>query len=255
MFKNIAKVLGGDSQKRELERVSAIVDNINLLEEEYESLTSEELRAKTGQFRQRLSDGETLDDILAEAFASVREASKRTTGLRHYNIQMIGGIFLHEGKIIEMRTGEGKTLVATLPLYLNALAGKGAHLVTVNDYLARRDARWMAPIYSYLGLSVGVLQMSSRTESSRYAFLVNLEKRDNREEEDQLNMVLRGEAYAADITYGTNNEFGFDYLRDNLVMDIRNRVQRGHAYAIIDEVDNILIDEARTTTDHLRAGI
>lgn len=246
MFKNIAKVIGGDSRKRELERVSAIVEQINLLENDYESLSPEELHAKTDSFRQRLATGQTLDDILVEAFAAVREASKRTTGLRHYDIQMIGGIFLHEGIIVEMRTGEGKTLAATLPLYLNALAGKGAHLVTVNDYLARRDARWMAPIYAYLGLSVGVLQMSSRTDGSRFAFRVELEKRDNREEDDQLKMVWRREAYAADITYGTNNEFGFDYLRDNLVMDIKNRVQRGHAYAIIDEVDNILIDEART---------
>ena len=246
MFKSIAKALGGDSQKREIERANTLVKKINHLESTYESLSREELHAKTDEFRQRLSKGESLDDILVDAFAVVREASKRTTGLRHFDIQLIGGIFLHEGKIVEMRTGEGKTLVATLPLYLNALAGKGAHLVTVNDYLARRDARWMAPIFDYLGLSIGVLQMSSRTESSRFAFKVDLEKRDNREEEDQLKMVYRHEAYAADITYGTNNEFGFDYLRDNLVTDIRNRVQRGHAYAIIDEVDNILIDEART---------
>jgi len=246
MFKNIAKALGGDPQKRELERANALVDQINQLEPEYEKLSQPELRAKTDFFRQRLADGQALDDILVEAFAAVREASKRTTGLRHFDIQLIGGIFLHEGKIVEMRTGEGKTLVATLPIYLNALAGHGAHLVTVNDYLARRDARWMAPIYTYLGLSVGVLQMSSRTESAHYAFLVDLEKRDNREEDDQLRMVHRRESYAADITYGTNNEFGFDYLRDNLVMRLEDRVQRGHAYAIIDEVDNILIDEART---------
>jgi preprotein translocase subunit SecA len=246
MFKNIAKALGGDPQKREIDRVTPLIDQINQLESEYEALSPEELRAKTAQFRQRLAEGETLDDVLVEAFAAVREASKRTTGLRHFDIQMIGGIFLHEGKIVEMRTGEGKTLVATLPLYLNALAGKGAHLVTVNDYLARRDARWMAPIYTYLGMQVGVLQMSSRTESAQFAFLVDLERRENREEDDQLRMVYRRDAYAADITYGTNNEFGFDYLRDNLVMDIKNRVQREHAYAIVDEVDNILIDEART---------
>ena len=246
MFKSIAKALGGDPQKREIDRVTPLVEQINLLEAEYEALSPEDLRAKTAQFRQRLTEGETLDDILVEAFAAVREASKRTTGLRHFDIQLIGGIFLHEGKIVEMRTGEGKTLVATLPLYLNALAGKGAHLVTVNDYLARRDARWMTPIYAYLGLKVGVLQMSSRTESAQFAFVVDLERRENREEDDQLRMVYRREAYAADITYGTNNEFGFDYLRDNLVMDIKNRVQREHAYAIVDEVDNILIDEART---------
>jgi len=246
MFKNIAKALGGDPQKRDIDRAIALVDQINQLEPDFEKLSPAELRAKTDFFRRRLADGESLDDLLIEAFAAVREASKRTTGLRHFDIQLVGGIFLHEGKIVEMRTGEGKTLVATLPLYLNALTGKGVHLVTVNDYLARRDARWMAPIYACLGLSVGVLQMSSRTESARYAFLVDLEKRDNREEEDQLRMVLRNEAYAADITYGTNNEFGFDYLRDNLVMSLQDRVQRGHYYAIIDEVDNILIDEART---------
>ncbi len=246
MFKNIAKALGGDPQKRELERVNVLVDTINQLESEYESLSADGLRDKSAQFRQRLAEDQSLDDLLVETFAAVREASKRTTGLRHFDIQLIGGVFLHEGKIAEMRTGEGKTLVATLPLYLNALNGKGAHLITVNDYLARRDARWMAPIYHSLGLSVGVLQMSSRTESAHYAFLVDLDKRDNREEEDQLKMVLRRQAYAADITYGTNNEFGFDYLRDNLVMSLNERVQRGHAYAIVDEVDNILIDEART---------
>ena len=246
MFKNIAKALGGDPQKREIDRVTPLIEQINQLEPEYEALSPQELRAKTTLFRQRLTEGETLNDILVEAFAAVREASKRTTGLRHFDIQLIGGIFLHEGKIVEMRTGEGKTLVATLPLYLNALAGKGAHLVTVNDYLARRDARWMAPIYTYLDMKVGVLQMSSRTESAQFAFVVDLERRENREEDDQLRMVYRRDAYAADITYGTNNEFGFDYLRDNLVMDINNRVQREHAYAIVDEVDNILIDEART---------
>jgi len=246
MLKNIAKVFGGDSKKREIERLTSQIEKINLLESEYQSLSKDQLREKTISFRKRLADGESLDEILPEAFAAVREASKRTTGLRHFDIQLVGGVILHEGKIAEMRTGEGKTLVATLPLYLNALQGEGVHLVTVNDYLARRDARWMAPIYDYLGLKVGVLQMSSRTESAHYAFVVDLEKRDNREENDQLRMVARKEAYLADITYGTNNEFGFDYLRDNLVMDIRDKVQRGHHYAIIDEVDNILIDEART---------
>ncbi len=246
MFKNIAKAIGGDPQKRELEKASVLVERINDLEADFEKLSKDELHSKTNSFKKRLVEGESLDDFLVEAFAAVREASKRTTGLRHFDIQLIGGIFLHEGKIVEMRTGEGKTLVATLPLYLNALSGKGAHLVTVNDYLARRDARWMAPIYDYLGLSVGVLQMSGRTDNARNAFLVDLEKRDIREEDDQLKIVPRRMAYEADITYGTNNEFGFDYLRDNLVMSISERVQRGHAYAIIDEVDNILIDEART---------
>jgi len=163
MFKNIARALGGDSQKRELTRLMAEIEPINQLESAYERLSNADLRAKTDEFRQRLEDGESLDDILPEAFAAVREASKRTTGLRHYDVQLIGGMVLHSGKIAEMRTGEGKTLVATLPLYLNALSGKGAHLVTVNDYLARRDARWMAPIYDLLGLSVGVLQMASRS--------------------------------------------------------------------------------------------
>ena len=246
MFKNIAKALGGDPQKKELDRAIVLVDQINQLESAYEALSADELRSKTDEFRQRLADGQTLDDLLVEAFAAVREASKRTTGLRHYDVQLIGGIFMHEGKIVEMRTGEGKTLVATLPLYLNALAGKGAHLVTVNDYLARRDARWMAPIYDYLGLSVGVLQMSGRKVSSQYAFIVDLEKHENRENIDQLQLVTRKEAYNADITYGTNNEFGFDYLRDNLTMNTDRRVQRGLSFAIIDEVDNILIDEART---------
>ena len=246
MFKNITKALGGDPLKKELDRLGAEVEKINALETRFETLLDEEFHAKTDEFRQRLSGGQTVDDILPEAFALVREASKRTTGLRHYDIQMIGGMVLHEGQIAEMRTGEGKTLVATLPLYLNALSGMGVHLVTVNDYLARRDARWMSPIYRLLGLSVGVLQMSSRTENARSAFMIDLDYRDIKEENDQLRLVPRAEAYQADITYGTNHEFGFDYLRDNLVMDVHQRVQRGYHYAIIDEVDNILIDEART---------
>ncbi|MEJ2411910.1 MAG: hypothetical protein P8Y34_02795, partial [Anaerolineales bacterium] len=236
----------------------------------------EELKAKTDQFRRRLAGGETLDDILPEAYAAVREAGKRTIGQRHYDVQMIGGIAMHRGFVAEMRTGEGKTLAATLPLYLNSLAlsdawikkarnawgedptswkfiplggqpvGRGVHLVTVNDYLARRDARWMAPIYNFLGLSVGVLQMAARTEHGKKAFLVNLENKNPQEDRNQLDMVLRKEAYQADILYGTNNEFGFDYLRDNMTMQLEDRVQRGHYYAIIDEVDNVLIDEART---------
>ena len=246
MFRKIANAIGGDPQKREIERLSERVQQINQLEVDFERLCDNELRAKTDTFRERLKSGETLDEILNEAFAAVREASKRTIGLRPYNIQLIGGITLHEGMIAEMRTGEGKTLVATLPLYLNALAGKGVHLVTVNDYLARRDARWMAPIYHLLGLSVGVLQMSQRTNNARSAFIVDSALRSIQEEDDQLRSIPRSEAYSADITYGTNNEFGFDYLRDNLIMDIKNRVQREHSYAIIDEVDNILIDEART---------
>jgi preprotein translocase subunit SecA len=190
--------------------------------------------------------GASLDEILPAAFAAVREASKRTIGLRHYDVQLLGGIVLQRGTIAEMRTGEGKTLVATLPLYLNALTGRGCHLVTVNDYLARRDARWMGPIYHALGLSVGILQMAAATENGKKAFIYDPAKESAREDQDQLRLVDRRLAYAADITYGTNSEFGFDYLRDNMTMRLEERVQRGHAYAIVDEVDNVLIDEART---------
>jgi preprotein translocase subunit SecA len=247
MFQNIIRVLGGDPNKRELQRIADIVTDINALEPEFEKLSDEELRQKTAEFRSRIqNDEESLDDILPEAFAAVREAGKRTIGLRHYDVQMIGGVALHEGKIAEMRTGEGKTLVATLPVYLNGIEGKGTHVVTVNDYLARRDARWMAPIYNALGLSVGVLQMAARTENGKLAFVVDLEKTSPHEDQNQLRLVQRNEAYLCDITYGTNSEFGFDYLRDNTTMRLEDRVQRGHHYAIVDEVDNILIDEART---------
>jgi preprotein translocase subunit SecA len=246
MFSNIVRLLGGDPHKREIEKITKIVEQINNLEESFETLNDQALSAKTAEFRQRLSSGETLDEILPEAFAVVREASKRTLGMRHYDVQMIGGYALHQGRIAEMRTGEGKTLVATLPLYLNALTGRGVHLVTVNDYLARRDARWMSPIYHLLGLKVGVLQMSSRTDGGRSGFLVDLEKTSPHEDQHQLRMVHRRECYRADITYGTNSEYGFDYLRDNLTMRMEDRVQRIHYYAIVDEVDNILIDEART---------
>ncbi len=276
MLQRFVRIFGGDPHKRQIEKFSEIVEQINALEERFEAFSDEELRAQTEHFRRRLAQGETLDDILPEAFAVVREASKRTLGQRHYDVQLIGGIALHKGMIAEMRTGEGKTLVATLPLYLNALTlnpaweerarqrwgddperwvfepiegipvGQGVHLVTVNDYLARRDARWMGPIYNALGLSVGVLQMAARTEDGKKAFLVDLERSSPHEDQHQLRMVPRREAYAADITYGTNSEFGFDYLRDNMVMRLEDRVQRGHYYAIIDEVDNVLIDEART---------
>ena len=246
VLQRIARVFGGDPHKREIENLSLIVDEINRLEPGLEVLSTEALSQKTSEFRQRLAHGETLDDLLPEAFAVVREASKRTLGLRHYDIQMIGGMTLHNGKIAEMRTGEGKTLVATLPLYLNAITGRGVHLVTVNDYLARRDARWMSPIYNLLGLKVGVLQMAARTENGKKAFIVDSEKPNAREDLDMLALVDRGEAYNADIVYGTNSEFGFDYLRDNLTMTLAERVQRGHYFAIVDEVDNILIDEART---------
>ncbi len=246
MLKKFIRIFGGDPNKRAIERFDDQVDELNELEPQYQALSDEQLQQKTSEFRARLAQGETLDDLLPEAFAAVREASKRTIGLRPYDVQLIGGIVLHQGTIAEMRTGEGKTLVATLPLYLNALVGKGAHLITVNDYLARRDARWMAPIYTLLGMSVGVLQMAARTENGKKAFIVDLEKTSPHEDQHQLRMVPRGEAYSADITYGTNSEFGFDYLRDNMVNDLAERVQRGHFYAIVDEVDNVLIDEART---------
>ena len=246
MLKKFVTILGGDPNKKALSKSNDTVDQINDLEPEFEALSAEELLAKTAEFKKRLADGETLDDLLPEAFAAVREASKRTNGQRHYDVQLVGGIALHKGGIAEMRTGEGKTLVATLPLYLNALAGKGTHLVTVNDYLARRDARWMAPIYHALGLNVGVLQMAARTENGKKAFIVDLEKTSPHEDQHQLRLVDRAEAYAADITYGINSEFGFDYLRDNMTMRLDERVQRGHYFAIVDEVDNILIDEART---------
>ena len=246
MFKKLGKILGGDPTKRAIDEIAQIVDEINALENTFEQLSDDALRAKTAEFRQRLKDGETLDDIMVEAFAVVREVSKRTIGLRHYDVQMIGGIVLHRGEIAEMRTGEGKTLVATLPLYLNGLTGRGVHLVTVNDYLARRDARWMAPIFNFLGLTIGVLQMAARTENGQKAFLIDMEKTSGQEDQHQLVMVSRREAYQADLTYGTNSEFGFDYLRDNLSRSKKERVQRGHTYCIIDEVDNVLIDEART---------
>jgi preprotein translocase subunit SecA len=276
MLKKFVQIFGGDPNKRDIDRYSDLVDQVNALETEFEQLSDEQLKIKTVYFRQRLAEGETLDDILIEAFAAVREASKRTIGLRHYDVQLIGGAVLHHGKIAEMRTGEGKTLVATLPIYLNALAlnpewielaqkrwgnhtenwvyeaidgiqvGRGIHLITVNDYLARRDARWMAPIYLALGMSVGVLQMAARTENGKKAFLVDFERESPHEDQNHLQMVLRQEAYAADIIYGTNSEFGFDYLRDNMTMRLEDRVQRGHYYAIVDEVDNVLIDEART---------
>jgi preprotein translocase subunit SecA len=191
MLQKFVRMVGGDPHRREVEKLSPLLNEISALEESYEKLSEAELRAKTDEFRQRFAEGETLDDLLPEAFAVVREASKRTIGLRHYDVQMVGGIVLHRGMIAEMRTGEGKTLVATLPIYLNALTGEGVHLITVNDYLARRDARWMAPIYKLLGLSIGVLQMAARTENGRKAFLVDLEKTSPFEDQHQLVMVDR----------------------------------------------------------------
>ena len=246
MLNKIAKVFGYDPQKKEIEDTAELARQITELEPVFEKLSDEALFKKSEEYKQRYADGETLDDLLLEAYATVREVSKRTIGLRPFDVQMIGAVTLHRGKIAEMRTGEGKTLVATLPVYLNAITGKGVHVVTVNDYLARRDARWMAPIYTSLGLSVGVLQMASRTENGRKAFIVDLEKTSSIEDQNQLIMVNRKQTYQCDVVYGTNSEFGFDYLRDNLANRLEDRVQRGHYYAIIDEIDNILIDEART---------
>src|SRR5207237_10547988 len=205
----------------ELKRLAPLVADINTKEPDIEALSDEHLRAKTAEFRLRFEQGETLEDLLPEAFSVVREAGRRTLNMPHFDVQLIGGMVLHRGKIAEMKTGEGKTLVATLPAYLNALAGLGVHVVTVNDYLARRDSEWMGRLYRFLGMAVGVIQ-------------------------HDLNDQERQVAYGADITYGTNNEFGFDYLRDNMKFDLAQFVQRGHRYAIVDEVDSILIDEART---------
>jgi preprotein translocase subunit SecA len=222
MIAALARKLFGSANDRRIKSYMPRVAEINALEQELERLSDEALRARTEEFRKQLADGKaTLDDILVPAFATVREASKRTLGQRHFDVQLIGGMVLHEGKISEMKTGEGKTLVATLPVYLNALAGKGVHVVTVNDYLARRDAEWMGQIYGFLGMSVGVIVHGLDDEE-------------------------RKAAYACDITYGTNNEYGFDYLRDNMKYRLEDMVQRGHVYAIVDEVDSILVDEART---------
>jgi preprotein translocase subunit SecA len=221
MFGNIIKSVFGSKNERELKRLAPIVDQINRLEPDFQALSDEALRAKTAELKERLSQGASLEELLPEAFAAVREASVRVLGMRHFDVQLIGGMVLHEGKIAEMKTGEGKTLAATLPLYLNALTGRGVHLVTVNDYLAQRDSEWMGGIYKMLGLSVGVI-VHGMDDSERRA------------------------AYGCDITYGTNNEFGFDYLRDNMKYDLSEYVQRDYYYAIVDEVDSILIDEART---------
>jgi preprotein translocase subunit SecA len=210
----------GETNEQQLRKLQPIVDEINRLEPEIQKLSDDQLRAKTDEFKDRLAHGETLDDILPEAFAVVRETARRTIGLRPFDVQLLGGIVIHQGKIAEMKTGEGKTLVATMPAYLNALVGK-VHIVTVNDYLAKRDRAWMGPIYEALGLKVGLLQETSTPEE-------------------------RKQAYQCDIIYGTNAQFGFDYLRDNLVISWEQRVQTGLDFAIIDEIDNILIDEART---------
>jgi len=271
MLKNFVKLFSGDPTRKTVDEYQWLVEQVNGLEAEYEALSDADLRAKTDEFKARVqaavegfdsplaggpegdddkernrAEQDVLDEIMPEAFALVREASKRTIGLRHYDVQIIGGAALHQGRIAEMRTGEGKTLVATMPVYLNALTGRGIHLITVNDYLARRDARWMAPIYHMLGLSVGVLQMAAATENGKKAFIVDFERESPHEDQEHLRLVERVEAYNADVTFGTNSEFGFDYLRDNMAMRLDDRVQRGHYYAIVDEVDNVLIDEART---------
>ncbi len=228
-----------DSNEKELKRLQPLVDRINGLEPEFERLGDDELRAKTEEFRGRYRDGSSLDELLPEAFAAVREAAKRTMRQRHFNVQLMGGIVLHQGKIAEMKTGEGKTLVATLPMYLNSLTGDGCHLITVNDYLAKRDAHWMGPIYHALGVGVASIQHQS-------AFIYDPTYESEDPAWHSLRPISRRQAYEADITYGTNNEFGFDYLRDNMVVDLAQCAQRSLNYAIVDEVDNILIDEART---------
>ena len=217
----LLKKLFGTSSEKQVKAILPLVDKIEALDGAYSQLTDQQLQAKTPEFKQRLADGETLDDILPEAFAACREAAWRVLGMKPYRVQLIGGIILHQGRIAEMKTGEGKTLVATLPAYLNALAGEGVHIVTVNDYLAKRDSEWMGKVYRFLGLTVGLVI-------------------------HDVDPKQRKAAYDADITYGTNNEFGFDYLRDNMAIYASEMVQRGHAFAIVDEVDSILIDEART---------
>ncbi|OGO02154.1 MAG: preprotein translocase subunit SecA [Chloroflexi bacterium RBG_13_53_26] len=235
-----------DSNERELKRLQPLVARINALEPEFEGLTSAELRSKTDQLKARYQDKNKLDELLPEAFAAVREAARRTIGLRHFDVQLVGGIVLHQGKIAEMKTGEGKTLVATLPLYLNSITGQGCHLVTVNDYLAKRDCHWMGPIYHALGVSVATIQHQDQSNTQPSSLVYDPEYESEDQRWHHLRPVSRREAYQADITYGTNNEFGFDYLRDNMVLDLSHCAQRPLNYAIVDEVDYILIDEART---------
>jgi preprotein translocase subunit SecA len=221
MIGNVLKKVFGSKNERELNKLKPLVEQINAIEPEIKALNDDQLKAKTNSLKERIAQGATLDELLPEAFAVVREASVRTLKMRHFDVQLLGGIVLHQGKIAEMKTGEGKTLAATLPAYLNALTGRGVHVVTVNDYLARRDTEWMGTIYRFLGLSVATIVHG-------------------------LDDAQRKEAYGADITYGTNNEFGFDYLRDNMKFSLDSLVQRDLHYAIVDEVDSILVDEART---------
>nr|HPM07998.1 preprotein translocase subunit SecA [Bacilli bacterium] len=238
---NILSIFG-DANEKIVKAMRPTLERIAAREPELQALSDEDLKAKTAVFKERLAAGETLDDLLPEAFATMREAGRRVLGQRHFDVQLIGGIVLHRGQIAEMKTGEGKTLVATLPLYLNALEGKGAHLVTVNDYLSRLGAGWMAPVYHALGLTTGVIVHDS-------AFVYDPEYVDDSQFDERLQhfrKIPRRQAYECDITYGTNNEFGFDYLRDNMVYSLSQTVQRPLHYAIVDEIDSILIDEART---------
>ena len=237
MFTNLVKKVFGTKNDREVRKLQKTVNKINALESSLGELSDADLKAETGRLRQQLAEGKTLDELLPEAFAVVRETARRVMGMRHFDVQMIGGLTLHQGRIAEMRTGEGKTLVATLAAYLNALPAEGVHVITVNDYLARRDAQWMGPLYRALGLTVGIIQ-SYQGPNTANSFLID--------DSDEPQPCTRREAYAADITYGTNNEFGFDYLRDNMALRLSDKSQRGLSFAIIDEVDSILIDEART---------
>jgi len=220
MLNNALKFFFGTKQDRDMRALKPIMEQVNALEGKYKAMSDDELKAQTPFFRERLNKGESTDQLLPDAFACIREASKRVLGMRHYDVQIIGGIVLHQGKISEMKTGEGKTLTATLPMYLNGLTGRGCHLVTVNDYLAERDSKEMGVLYQWMGLSVGVI-LANMSDEERQA------------------------AYNCDITYGTNNEFAFDYLRDNMKFDLADYVQREHHFCIVDEVDSILIDEAR----------
>ena len=250
-MKILDKLFKGDNEKY-IKRLAPLIQEINELEKEVQELADEDFAKETMEFKERLAEGESLQDILPEAFAHAREVARRTLSQRHFDVQLLGGIALHEGKIAEMKTGEGKTLTATLPVYLNALEGKGVHVITVNDYLAKRDTVWMGQIYHALGLSVSCI-----THDASYLYDPSFQQEEGRDEErdtlgsfqveeSYLRPVSRKEAYAADITYGTNNEFGFDYLRDNMAQFLDSMVQRGHAFAIIDEVDSVLVDEART---------
>ena len=245
MFNRVTKTIFGDPNERSLKKYRGQVEEINAFEPAMQALSDAQLRAKTDEFRKRLADGENLDDLLHEAFAVVREAGWRVLGMRHYDVQMIGGMVLHSGQIAEMKTGEGKTLVGTLPMYLNALTGRGVHLVTPNDYLSKVGLQLMGPLYQFLGLSAAVIQ-NQGGDPTKGSFMFDAEYHSEDARYEKLRPIKRAEAYAADITYGTNNEFGFDYLRDNMVLTTDRMVQRDHYFAIVDEIDNILIDEART---------